>query len=187
MTAYTSLLLPILVSAVAVFIVSSVLHTALPWHHKDWKQLPNEGDVQDAMRKAGVTPGDYMLPFPGGEGGMKNPTFRERMTAGPQATMIVRAGGMPNMGAYLGKWFAHLVVVSALCAFNVAHAAEPGGDTHRVFHFVALPAFLAYGLALWQDQIWYGKSTATSIRNTIDALLYALVTAFVFMWMWPKS
>jgi len=184
---YASLLLPVLVSAVAVFLVSSVLHMALPWHHKDWKGLPAEGDVQEALRKAGVQPGDYMLPFPGGPGGMKDPTFRERLKAGPNGTFTLRAGGMPQMGAYLVKWFLHLLVVSALCAFNAIHAVGPGGETHRVFHFIALPAFLAYGIALWQDQIWYGKSTATTIRNTIDALLYALVTAVVFMWLWPKG
>jgi hypothetical protein len=187
MVSYTSLLLPVLLSAVAVFLVSSVLHMALPWHHKDWKGLPAEGDVQDALRKAGVQPGDYMLPYPAGGSGMKDPTFLERMKAGPNATLVVRGGGMPNMGAYLGKWFAHLVVVSALCALNAAHAVGPSGETHRILHFIALPAFLAYGIALWQDQIWYGKSTATTIRNTIDALLYALVTGFVFVWLWPRA
>jgi hypothetical protein len=187
MVSYTSLLLPVLLSAVAVFLVSSVLHMALPWHHKDWKQLPNEGDVQDALRKAGAAPGDYMMPFPGGPGGMKDPTFLERMKAGPQATMIVRAGGMPSMGKYLGTWFLHLLVVSALCALNAAYAVGPGGESHRIIHFVALPAFLGYSLALWQDQIWYGKSTATTLRNTIDGLLYAFVTAGVFVWLWPRS
>jgi hypothetical protein len=188
MVEYTSLLLPILVSAVAVFIVSSILHMALPWHHGDWKKLPDEGAIQDELRAHNIPPGNYMLPAPEAGAGMKDETWKKRVNAGPNATIILRHAGFPNMGKLLGTWFLHLLVVSALCAFNVAHAAGPGpGNTHRIFHFVALPAFLAYSLALWQDQVWYGKSTATTIRNTIDGLIYALVTAGVFMWMWPKA
>jgi hypothetical protein len=118
---------------------------------------------------------------------MREPTFKERMIAGPNATLTLRGGGIPNMGGYLAKWFVYLLVVSALCALNAAHAAGPGAESHRILHFVALPAFLAYALALWQDQIWYGKSTATTLRNTIDGLIYAAVTAGVFVWLWPKG
>jgi len=187
MVEYSSLLLPIVVSAVAVFLVSSVLHMALPWHHADWKRLPNEGELQDTLRAANIPPGNYMLPYPPAGAGMRDETFKQRMAAGPTATMILRPGGMPNMGKFLGLWFGHLLVVSALCAANVAHAAGPGAARLRVFHFVALPAFLGYALALWQDQVWYGKSTSTTVRNTIDGLIYALVTAAVFVWLWPKA
>jgi hypothetical protein len=187
MVPITSLVLPVVLSAVAVFLVSSVLHMALPWHHKDWKRVPDEADLQEALRKSGMPPGDYMIPYPPAGGSMRDPTFKERLKAGPIATLTLRAGGMPNMGAYLGKWFLHLLVVSALCAFNAIHAVGPGGETHRVFHFIALPAFLAYSIALWQDQIWYGKSTGTVVRNTLDGLIYALVTAGVFVCLWPKG
>ncbi len=187
MVPFTSLLLPIFVSALAVFVVSSILHMALPWHHKDWKQLPDEGAVQDSLRAANIPPGDYMLPCPSSGAGMKDETFKARVNAGPNATIILRPAGFPSMGKLLGMWFLHLLVVSALVAFAAMHAVPPGAPSAGVFHMTALPAFLAYALALWQDQVWYGKSTATTIRNTVDGLLYGIATGMVFMWMWPKG
>ncbi len=187
MVSYASLLLPIVVSAVAVFVLSSIVHMVLPFHRADYRQLPNEADIQEALRKANVQPGDYMLPCPPpGGAAMKDPTFLERLKAGPNASLTVRAGGMPKMGKYLGLWFLYLLVVSALVAFGAMHAVSPGAPAAGVFHGTAFPAFLAFSLAHWQDQIWYEKSLGTTVRNTVDGLIYGIATGLVFMWMWPK-
>ena len=41
MTAVTALWLPILVSAVLVFVASSVIHMATPWHAGDYRSVPD--------------------------------------------------------------------------------------------------------------------------------------------------
>ena len=64
MTALPALWLPILLSSVIVFVVSSVIHMALPWHKSDYPPIPNEDKVMDALRPFAIPPGDYMVPRP---------------------------------------------------------------------------------------------------------------------------
>jgi hypothetical protein len=66
MVTILSLWLPILLSAVFVFIVSSILHMFLRYHESDFKKVPSEDEVQESLRKFNIPPGDYMLPC--GEG-----------------------------------------------------------------------------------------------------------------------
>ena len=58
MTALHSLWLPILLSSVIVFVVSSIIHMALPWHNSDYPKVPNEDKVMDALRPFAIPPGD---------------------------------------------------------------------------------------------------------------------------------
>jgi hypothetical protein len=44
---------------------------------------------------------------------------------------------------------------------------------------------VGYALALWQMSIWWGRKWSTTIRNTIDGLVYALLTGGTFGWLWP--
>ena len=53
----TALWLPILVSAVVVFFASAIMHMVLAYHKSDYRKLPAEDRVTDAMRGAGVTRG----------------------------------------------------------------------------------------------------------------------------------
>ena len=47
-------------------------------------------------------------------------------------------------------------------------------------------SFAAYALATWQLAIWYSRSRAITFKSTIDAVIYALITAGVFAWCWPQ-
>src|SRR6266581_3856444 len=62
-----ALWLPILVSSVAVFVVSSVIHMMSPWHKSDYPKLANEDQVMDALRRFAIPPGDYFVPRPMGK------------------------------------------------------------------------------------------------------------------------
>ena len=69
----------------------------------------------------------------------------------------------------------------------VASRALPAGAAYlHVFRFAGVTAFLAYAGALPQAAIWYSKSWGTTIRSTIDALIYAGLTAGVYGWLWPR-
>jgi len=62
MVSIVSLWLPILLSAVAVFLVSSVIHMVFQYHKNDFVKLPSEDEVMDDLRKANIPPGEYHFP-----------------------------------------------------------------------------------------------------------------------------
>ena len=51
MVPVTALWLPILLSAVIVFVASSILHMVLPIHKSDYRKLPEEERVRDALHR----------------------------------------------------------------------------------------------------------------------------------------
>ena len=53
---------PILASAVLVFLASAVLHMVLPYHRSDFRKVPSEDEVMDALRRFAIPPGNYMMP-----------------------------------------------------------------------------------------------------------------------------
>ena len=63
MVPVTSLGLPILLSAVLVFVVSSVIHMLTPWHKSDIHGVANEADAMAALRPLKIPPGEYAMPW----------------------------------------------------------------------------------------------------------------------------
>jgi len=187
MVPVTSLWLPILVSAVIVFVASSIIHMLLPFHRKDYRALPAEGEVMDALRRFNIPPGDYLVPCPTGPSAMKDPAFLEKRAKGPVMIATVMPGGPVNMGGPLAQWFLLSVVVSIFAGYVAGAALPPGAPYLAVFRFVGTVAFVGYSLALWQSTIWYKRSWATTLRLNIDGLIYALLTAGTFGWLWPKA
>jgi len=184
MVSLASLWIPILLSAVAVFLVSFLIHMVLPYHRSDYGKVPFEDSVMDALRKFGIAPGDYMIPCAGGPEAMKSPEFKEKLKRGPVALMTVMTGGF-SMGRRLAQWFVYLIVVGVFAALVACGTLAPGADRHTVFHTIALVAFAGYGLALWQNSIWYSRSWKTTLKSNFDALVYALLTGAIFVWLWP--
>ena len=181
-----ALWLPILVAAVVVFIASSILHMALPYHQSDYRGLPHEADVMEAMRKAGVQPGDYMMPHGGSMAALKDPAFLDKYAKGPVAVLTVMRSGRPSMGLQLAQWFVYCAVVGVFAAYIAGRALGPGAHYLAVFRFAGATAFVGYSLALWQDSIWYKKQLSTTLKNTFDGLIYGLLTGGVFGWLWPR-
>ncbi len=68
-----SLWLPILVSAVLVFIVSSILHMVLKYHARDFIKLPNEDAVRAAIRSGNPEPRMYLIPYMADYSELKTP------------------------------------------------------------------------------------------------------------------
>ena len=186
MTGMHSLWLPILLSAVAVFLVSSVIHMAMPWHKSDYGRLENEDAAMDAMRPLAMPPGDYMVPRPASMAEMKSPAFLEKMNRGPVVMMTVMPNGMTSMGRNLALWFVYLVGVAGVCAYIAGRALPPGAGHRAVGRLVAPAALLGYTAALWQMSIWYRRSWATTIKSSVDGVIYALLTGALFAWFWPR-
>ncbi len=178
--------LPILLSSVIVFVVSSIIHMASPWHKSDYPRLQNEDKVMDALRPLNIPPGEYMMPRPSGMAEMRSPEFAEKRQKGPVAMLTVWPNGPARMGSNLVGWFIYAIVVGIFAAYVASRALTAGAEYLQVFRFAGVTAFIGYSLALWQMSIWYRRSVATTIKSTIDGLIYALLTAGVFGWLWPR-
>jgi hypothetical protein len=186
MTPLLALWLPILLSAVIVFVVSSIIHMASPWHKSDYPKIPNEDRVRDALRPLAIPPGDYMIPRPSDRTEMASAQFAEKLKQGPNLIMTVLPTGLWTMGRNLIMWFVYAVVVGAFAACVASQALPPGTEYMRVFRLVGVTAFIGYALALWQMSIWYRRAWSTTIKATVDGLIYALLTAGTFGWLWPS-
>ena len=181
----TSLLLPILLSAVFVFLVSSIIHMVLKWHVKDFSAVPDEDGLMEAFRQKKVAPGDYCMPYAGSMEKMKSKEFCDKFAKGPVVTMTVSAGGTMSMGSQLGLWFVYSVVVAIFTAYLTGRVLPAGTPYLEVFRVAGTVTFLSYAMALPPFSIWYKRNWGTTIKSMVDGLLYALVTAGTFGWLWP--
>ncbi len=185
MVSIVSLWLPILVSAIFVFIVSSIIHMVFTYHRNDYKGLPNENDVMDALRPFNIPPGEYVVPFANTTEQRKSAEFTDKATKGPVAFMTVLKPGIPTMGKELFLWFVYSIIVGVFAAYIAGRALEPGAHYLAVFRFAGATAFVGYSLALMQHSIWYKRAWSTTFKSMFDGLIYALVTAGTFGWLWP--
>lgn len=186
MTELSALLLPILLSAVFVFIASSIIHMATPWHSGDYQRVPNEDAVAAALRPHAIPPGDYMMPRPASMKDMGSPEFIEKHRQGPVMMFTAMPPGQMSMTSNLIQWFIYLLVVGLFAAYVGGLALPPGSEYMRVFRLVGAAAFMGYALALAQASIWYRRNWGTTMRSTVDGLVYALITAGTFGWLWPS-
>src|SRR5689334_10193722 len=134
---FTSLVLPILAAAVAVFILSSVVQAVMPWHKKDFDNVPDDDAVINAIRQLNIPPGDYCVPSPRLPDGTRNPDFVEKWAAGPSLTMTVIPPSS-SMARYLGQWFAFTLLVAAIAGWVTCTIVERAYDRHAVFHYGAI-------------------------------------------------
>jgi hypothetical protein len=182
MVTLPALWLPILLSVLLVFIASSIIHMVLKYHARDFGRLPDEEAVRAVLR---VPAGEYAIPYASSMDEMKTPEYTRKMQEGPVAFLTVKPGGAWNIGSNLAMWAAYCLVVTIFAAYVAGRALYPGADYLAVFRFVATTAFAGYALALWQQVIWYGRGVGATAKSTFDGLIYALLTAGVFGWLWP--
>lgn len=186
MVSIPSLWLPIIVSGVFVFLVSSLIHMLLGYHASDFKRFPNEAAAAEALRKLNLPAGDYHYPLAASQKEMNTPEFKEKMVQGPGVIMTIWPGGEWSMGPALTLWFLYSIVVGIFVAYVAGRALGPEAPYLSVFRFAGVTAFVSYALGGWPASIWYKRSWAATMKNTFDALVYALVTAGVFGWLWPR-
>ena len=183
---FLALWLPTIVSAVAIFVLSSIIHMVVPWHKNDYARFPDEAAVLDSLRMHNLPPGEYMAPRPSSRSDMSSPEFREKVKRGPLVILNIASGDSVSMGKPLVLWLIYVLIISALSG-HVAWATNMvNPDGRYVFHTVAITALLGYAGALWQQTIWFRKPWLTSLKGTFDGLIYAVVTGLIFAYWWPK-
>ena len=178
--------LPILVSSVLVFLVSAIIHMVLKYHNVDYKRLPNEDAVRAAIRSGNPDPRQYVFPYAAEMKDMESPEMQQKYVEGPIGVLYLRRPGPFTMTPALIQWFLFTLVVSLLVGCIAAYSILPGAPYLHVFRVVGATAFLAYGAGPIPASIWMGKPWAVATKEVFDGLLYALVTAGTFGWLWPR-
>jgi hypothetical protein len=185
MVPLTALWLPIILSAVIVFVASSIMHMLLPYHKSDYQRLPDEDKLLAALRAAGLKRGLYMFPFCTHKE-MNSPAVVEKFKQGPVGIMTVLPIGPPAMPKFLGMWFVYCLVIGFFTAYLTGHTLAPDVNYLVVFRVAGTAAFMAYGLGHLSNGIWKGQPWSNTIKEVVDGLIYGLLTAGTFGWLWPR-
>ncbi|MDH3734627.1 MAG: hypothetical protein OEU54_13950 [Gemmatimonadota bacterium] len=178
-----SLFWAVLLAAGLVFVVSSVVWMVLPHHKTDFKGLPDEQAVLDALGE--VPPGAYDFPHVASWDEAKTPEMKARFEKGPVGFFTV-APGAPNMGKNLATWFVYCLVVSWIVCYVATRTLQPGAEYLLVFQITCTVAWAAYGLSAVSDSVWFSRPWSQTFKLLFDALLYGLVTGGAFGWLWPS-
>ena len=187
MYALPALWLPILVTAVLVFVASSLIHMVFKWHNSDFRKLANEDAVRAAVRAGSPTPGQYAVPHCADMKELQGEELRAKFREGPVALLTIKASGEPKMGGALGKWFLFNLAVATLAAAAALKLVGLDGESHRAAQIVGVLSLAAYGGGGIQNGIWMGKPWGSVAKDLLDALIYAAVTVLVFRWLWPGA
>ncbi len=185
MVPVAQLWLPILLSAALVFVASSLIHMVLQYHSGDYHGLPNEEEVRAAIRKGTPAPGMYLVPKCDDMKDMGKPEVQEKFREGPVAYLILRPNGTPAMGKSLGLWFLYCVLVSVFTGYITGQAQVDGATYLKIFRFAGTAAFMAYAGGALPQGIWWGQPWKAVAKDLVDGLIYGLVTAGTFAWLWP--
>ena len=179
-----SLWLPVLLSAVYVFIASSLVHMVLKYHGSDFSKLPGEDEIMDRLSEYNIPPGEYYMPHISDMKDREKPEIKAKLEKGPVGFMTVTTSDY-NMGSALGQWFAYCLLVGLFTAYIAGRALEPGAGFMEVFRFAGAVSFGGYFLALIQNSIWYKRAWSTTLKYLADGFIYSLGTAALFAWLWP--
>lgn len=181
-----SLWIPIVLAAVMVFIVSSMFHTVLNWHKNDYRRIPDEDGVLGMLAPLKIPPGDYVVPYMATKEDWTSDEFKAKVERGPvMFTTILDGKAVFSMGPQLVQWFAYCLLVGVFAAYLAGRMLPAGADYLSVFRLTGTVAFACYAMALPQHSIWYHRNWPATLRSMVDGLVYALLTAGAFGWLWP--
>jgi len=177
----------VIVSAIAVWIASAIAWMVLPHHKGDYRPLPSEDAMGEAMRKMRLAPGLYVIPHCGDRKQMNSPEMVKRYTDGPVAAITVLPNGPPAMGKSLVLYLGYCLLVSFSTAYVARHTMSYGTDGMLVLRMTSTVAFLAYGMSRVADAIWAGAPIGNTIRHVADSVAYGFLTGLTFMLLWPSA
>lgn len=179
--------LPILLSAVFVFVASFIFHMVLPIHKGDCKKFASEEKFLEEMRTQGLQRGEYMFPCPGSMKDMCSPEMIEKYKQGPVGFMTVLPSGPPAIGKSLVQWFLYSILVGVFVAYITRLALVPGAEYLAVFRITGTVAVLTYGISYLPNAIWKGTPWCVTLKFIFDGVVYGLLTAGTFGWLWPDA
>ena len=180
-----ALWLPILLSAISVWAASALIWMVMPHHKSDYAKLPDEDAAREALTPQGLAPGLYNVPHIAAQGDLQNPEVVRKFEEGPVGFLTVLPRGVPAMGSKVVMSFVFYLFIGTVVAYMASRTLDPGEDYLAVFRVTGTVAWLAYGTATVPDAIWFGRPWSGIIKGLLDALVYGLLTAGLFGWLWP--
>ena len=176
-----SLWLPIIVATVVTFIAGAVIWMAMPWHKTDFAQTADEESVRAALK--GLVPGQYSVPYAVSQQDMASSEMINKYRDGPVAFVTVLPSGEPAMGGKLLLNFVYNLIVAIIAAYFVSRTLNASADYLAVFRIAGTTGFVAYGMAYFQESIWFGRPWSTTVKALVDALIYGAIMGGVFGWL----
>lgn len=177
--------LPIVLTAVFIFIASSLIHMVFKWHNGDYRKLTNEDAVSAAIRAGAPSPGQYVLPHCMDMKEMQSEAMQKKYNDGPIGFLTLRPNGLPRMGPALVMWFLFTLLVAAIAAFIAITSIGLSAHPHVAAHLIGLVSLLAYGAGSIQAGIWMGKPWGSVAKDLLDGFIYAGISAMTFLYFWP--
>ncbi len=177
--------LPIVLSAVIVLIGSAVVWMALKYEPAEWKAIPNEDQFREAVRKLNLPePGQYIFPHMAASADRQAVT--KKVAEGPNGVLLLTDRRTMNMGSQLAQSFIYYLIVSVFVGYIASHALTRGTDYLRVFQVAGAAGFMAYGMGVFTEAIWFGRTWKSALKTALSALIYGCLTAGTFGWLWPR-
>lgn len=180
LTSLTSLAVPILLSAVALFVASFLSWMVVQLHRDDWKKLENEDAVMATAAKVPV--GNYMFPCAKSMEEMKSEEFQKKYDSGPRGILTILPKA--NMGLNLGLTFLYFIAISFLLAYLSSMVLPPGTEFAKVLRFVSTAALMTFLAAMVQHAIWFKTRI---FGHLIESIAFALIVGAFFAMFWPSA
>ena len=117
---------------------------------------------------------------------MGTPEVQQKYKEGPVGFLVLSPNGAPNMGKALALWFLYAAAVAFMAAYVAGHTLGAGTHYLKVFRIVGTVSFLTYVGGSVQMGIWMGKPWRSVLKDLLDGLIYGLLSAGVFGWLWPR-
>ena len=177
-----SLILPIVLSGVALFFASFLSWMVLQLHKQDWVKLAQEDKFMEGVQGCDISPGSYMFPGFNSKAEMMSEEYAKKEKVGPHGIMTVF--GPIRMGRNLGLTFVYFLVASFCLAYLTRLALEPGADFMTVFRFVSTAGFLTFFSAIVPHAVWF---KCRIVGHLIESIAYAAIIGAIFGAMWPAA
>jgi hypothetical protein len=190
---FIALWLPIVVSAVAVWVLSAVFWMLINHHDGDYAALPKDGEIDlvTKLRSLGVQPRVYLFPHVANCNDDKK-VQQQKFVEGPCGTLTVFP--KPD-GAQMGRnmvlsvllYLAVSIVMAYLGSLALpVHAKENAPSFAKVFQFMGTAGVLGYAFAHVPGAVWFGATKRAIVLNILDGVVYGLAAGAVFAWLWPR-
>lgn len=184
----TELWIPIVLATLLCLGIFWLAWMVLPHHRAEWKRLPTEPDVLDALRKVPPPPGSYAFPF-ANRHEMERADVKLAFERGPVGFLTIAARNRPPVPKMVAQTTLYFLVVSGIAggvAWLAAPAPKFGAPPAEIASVTFLVALLAYASASVPDSVWFGRSWRAFLAQLLDATACAAATAALFTWLWPQ-
>ena len=178
----TSLMLPMVLSSVALFFASFLSWMVVPIHRKDWAKLEKEDDFLRVVGELGIAGGSYMFPGCNTPEEMKSEAYTKKWEAGPCG--IITVFSQVSMGKNLGLTFLYFLVVNFCLGYLATLALGRGAEFMAVFRFVSMAGLVTFLAAIVQHAIWFHNRI---VGHVIESIAYAAISGAIFAAMWPSA